>query len=109
MLGSPDGRSPDRHGHPPGLRASSGDAPPPDRPRRPAPVSSPNRASVRAGRSEEHTSELQSLMLISYAVFCLKKKHSADDITYDICIDLPRVHNSNTLTFTPYIYTDHFT
>src|SRR3546814_6225737 len=30
-------------------------------------------ASVR-GRSEEHTSELQSLMRISYAVFCLKKK-----------------------------------
>src|SRR3546814_3092381 len=32
--------------------------------------------SVRAGvrRSEEHTSELQSLMRISYAVFCLKKK-----------------------------------
>src|SRR3546814_3769081 len=28
----------------------------------------------RAGRSEEHTSELQSLMLLSYAVFCLKKK-----------------------------------
>src|SRR3546814_5533794 len=27
------------------------------------------------GRSEEHTSELQSLMLISYAVFCLKKKN----------------------------------
>src|SRR3546814_1819785 len=27
-------------------------------------------------RSEEHTSELQSLMLISYAVFCLKKKHN---------------------------------
>src|SRR3546814_8253546 len=32
-------------------------------------------ASLRAaGRSEEHTSELQSLMRISYAVFCLKKK-----------------------------------
>src|SRR3546814_1774220 len=31
------------------------------------------RFSVRA-RSEEHTSELQSLMRISYAVFCLKKK-----------------------------------
>src|SRR3546814_4237655 len=31
-------------------------------------------ASGRAGRSEEHTSELQSLMRISYAVFCLKKK-----------------------------------
>src|SRR3546814_5268590 len=30
----------------------------------------------RGGRSEEHTSELQSLMRISYAVFCLKKKNS---------------------------------
>src|SRR3546814_7376179 len=30
--------------------------------------------SVRPIRSEEHTSELQSLMRISYAVFCLKKK-----------------------------------
>src|SRR3546814_3871481 len=29
-----------------------------------------------AARSEEHTSELQSLMRISYAVFCLKKKHT---------------------------------
>src|SRR3546814_1934685 len=29
-----------------------------------------------SGRSEEHTSELQSLMRISYAVFCLKKKTS---------------------------------
>src|SRR3546814_1523376 len=29
---------------------------------------------ARFGRSEEHTSELQSLMRISYAVFCLKKK-----------------------------------
>src|SRR3546814_3909881 len=28
----------------------------------------------KSGRSEEHTSELQSLMRISYAVFCLKKK-----------------------------------
>src|SRR3546814_6193176 len=31
-------------------------------------------ASVNRSRSEEHTSELQSLMRISYAVFCLKKK-----------------------------------
>src|SRR3546814_4377505 len=31
--------------------------------------------SVDGGRSEEHTSELQSLMRISYAVFCLKKKN----------------------------------
>src|SRR3546814_3566524 len=33
------------------------------------------RRSRRGGRSEEHTSELQSLMRISYAVFCLKKKN----------------------------------
>src|SRR3546814_7491336 len=32
--------------------------------------------SSRRKRSEEHTSELQSLMRISYAVFCLKKKHT---------------------------------
>src|SRR3546814_4883063 len=31
-------------------------------------------------RSEEHTSELQSLMRISYAVFCLKKKTNIRDI-----------------------------
>src|SRR3546814_2647946 len=35
----------------------------------------------RTGRSEEHTSELQSLMRISYAVFCLKK--TKDKHTYD--------------------------
>src|SRR3546814_2277622 len=32
------------------------------------------RRRIQAARSEEHTSELQSLMRISYAVFCLKKK-----------------------------------
>src|SRR3546814_3365767 len=31
-------------------------------------------SALRRSRSEEHTSELQSLMRISYAVFCLKKK-----------------------------------
>src|SRR3546814_4216658 len=36
-------------------------------------------AGLQRGRSEEHTSELQSLMRISYAVFCLKKKK----YTYD--------------------------
>src|SRR3546814_9918339 len=41
------------------------------RDRRPAGLS---RLAGVAGRSEEHTSELQSLMRISYAVFCLKKK-----------------------------------
>src|SRR3546814_5262889 len=34
-------------------------------------------------RSEEHTSELQSLMRISYAVFCLKKKTTQDYIISD--------------------------
>src|SRR3546814_5099583 len=35
----------------------------------------------RMRRSEEHTSELQSLMRISYAVFCLKKKTSKENTT----------------------------
>src|SRR3546814_1084523 len=34
---------------------------------------------ARRYRSEEHTSELQSLMRISYAVFCLKKKNNPHD------------------------------
>src|SRR3546814_2483402 len=43
------------------------------------PVSCPCAApSARAIRSEEHTSELQSLMRISYAVFCLKKKNISE-------------------------------
>src|SRR3546814_4322856 len=33
-------------------------------------------------RSEEHTSELQSLMRISYAAFCLKKKHTNHNTDY---------------------------
>src|SRR3546814_1514681 len=41
-------------------------------------------AQRRSGRSEEHTSELQSLMRISYAVFCLKKKtHNKTSHLYD--------------------------
>src|SRR3546814_5350751 len=35
-----------------------------------------------ASRSEEHTSELQSLMRISYAVFCLKKKKETIDTSH---------------------------
>src|SRR3546814_5388672 len=38
-------------------------------------------ALAHANRSEEHTSELQSLMRISYAVFCLKKKKKKTNIT----------------------------
>src|SRR3546814_10515999 len=42
------------------------------------------RADAAAGisRSEEHTSELQSLMRISYAVFCLKKKKTTKKTSY---------------------------
>src|SRR3546814_5431033 len=45
-----------------------------DTPRSLYAVTSMFRAAQLVGRSEEHTSELQSLMRISYAVFCLKKK-----------------------------------
>src|SRR3546814_4527853 len=41
---------------------------------KPIPVSSDDALEGLANRSEEHTSELQSLLRISYAVFCLKKK-----------------------------------
>src|SRR3546814_4490389 len=40
----------------------------------PQQASAPKGEAVASLRSEEHTSELQSLMRISYAVFCLKKK-----------------------------------
>src|SRR3546814_1894287 len=42
-------------------------------------------------RSEEHTSELQSLMRISYAVFCLKKKKSRTPLT-DIKHSIPHLY-----------------
>src|SRR3546814_10026666 len=43
-----------------------------------------SRQGIKIGRSEEHTSELQSLMRISYAVFCLKKKNKYHTILYVI-------------------------
>src|SRR3546814_1447506 len=43
-------------------------------------------------RSEEHTSELQSLMRISYAVFCLKKKNIKKLKTHDSTIRKPNNH-----------------
>src|SRR3546814_5356811 len=44
------------------------------------------RGKAQYNRSEEHTSELQSLMRISYAVFCLKKKN----ITKHNILNIPR-------------------
>src|SRR3546814_1036483 len=59
---------------PPGPQAPARPARPPRLPVHDAAVAQLRR---RAGRrSEEHTSELQSLMRISYAVFCLKKKNT---------------------------------
>src|SRR3546814_6876607 len=46
---------------------------------RPSRVSPRRRGPISGRRSEEHTSELQSLMRISYAVFCLKKKKNQDN------------------------------
>src|SRR3546814_6097063 len=51
------------------------------------------------GRSEEHTSELQSLMRISYAVFCLKKKKNKKNITEINNKTIYRLHsNINIIT-----------
>src|SRR3546814_1984124 len=47
-------------------------------------------------RSEEHTSELQSLMRISYAVFCLKKKKKKKNRTQNIVIDI--INKQDTIT-----------
>src|SRR3546814_5049494 len=49
-------------------------------------------------RSEEHTSELQSLMRISYAVFCLKKKKTSRQ---GITVSIPHQHTRNTLSNYP--------
>src|SRR3546814_4139658 len=45
------------------------------------PACKSSRRLLRTHRSEEHTSELQSLMRISYAVFCLKKKKEHEHVT----------------------------
>src|SRR3546814_6028349 len=44
------------------------------------------------GRSEEHTSELQSLMRISYAVFCLKKKKTKTKRKYKTVVTYTQMH-----------------
>src|SRR3546814_6727006 len=47
-------------------------------------------------RSEEHTSELQSLMRISYAVFCLKKKNHTNRHKHNYTHNTHHTHTSNT-------------
>src|SRR3546814_8695357 len=88
-----------------------------DRPRwrrRPAPRtgcagsrnSARRQATAHPARSEEHTSELQSLMRISYAVFCLKKKKHTKRIkkeikTLNIYTEIPKqnVHIYTQITY----------
>src|SRR3546814_1350859 len=55
--------------------------------------SGPNRIGQ---RSEEHTSELQSLMRISYAVFCLKKKKHTKTRTTRINSELTNIRENST-------------
>src|SRR3546814_1628933 len=52
-------------------------------------------------RSEEHTSELQSLMRISYAVFCLKKKKNTHKNTPITAILITKMH---VVPFTPVVF-----
>src|SRR3546814_9805876 len=73
LLGKPGRNQPRRRSHPSNRRRVQ------DAARLHAPrvdvATAPRTARSGATRSEEHTSELQSLMRISYAVFCLKKKN----------------------------------
>src|SRR3546814_4372176 len=58
------------------------------------------------GRSEEHTSELQSLMRISYAVFCLKKKKNRREIVktnISIMSNYENQHKSLHKIYNPYL------
>src|SRR3546814_10741863 len=66
-------------------------------------------SSGKPARSEEHTSELQSLMRISYAVFCLKKKKKQQKIKnkYYNRIVKPNRRTKMTINTTPHI--DHIT
>src|SRR3546814_6127107 len=52
-------------------------------------------------RSEEHTSELQSLMRISYAVFCLKKKIKSSDLNKKLTTPQRNIDNNDTSPLLP--------
>src|SRR3546814_4058744 len=62
---------------------------------RPPPTDSAPVGALRIRRSEEHTSELQSLMRISYAVFCLKKKkkHKLSQSQYETMTQHTQLHH----------------
>src|SRR3546814_1880448 len=75
---------------------------PPGRRRDPC-TSVPGCRGMTRDRSEEHTSELQSLMRISYAVFCLKKKNNK--LNYTIIIYLTHYHYFYHIIYTNFIST----
>src|SRR3546814_1443479 len=56
----------------------------------------------RPERSEEHTSELQSLMRISYAVFCLKKKKQTQHVNQSPKHTMTQLHTKTRQTMTTY-------
>src|SRR3546814_9694113 len=58
----------------------------------------PSQTPLRLARSEEHTSELQSLIRLSYAVFCLKKKSNQQKAKYPIYKMLNEKENKLVLT-----------
>src|SRR3546814_8134927 len=84
-----DRRDADVRAHPPGRGVADG-------------VGAEGRTAMVA-RSEEHTSELQSLMRISYAVFCLKKKKQNNVLITNIqrknrqIVDNKKLHNNTTV------------
>src|SRR3546814_5606342 len=55
----------------------------------------PRSKSIWRMRSEEHTSELQSLMRISYAVFCLKKKNIENQLNYKQAANIHNKHKEH--------------
>src|SRR3546814_4915961 len=64
-----------------------------------APARATGRRHRKGRRSEEHTSELQSLMRISYAVFCLKKKNNIQiPHTLTHAYPTPDQHNNTTIS-----------
>src|SRR3546814_8948828 len=91
---------PSRHGRAKSAAPAAGRKYPPERrphhQAQPSGNPSPDCRSPR--RSEEHTSELQSLMRISYAVFCLKKKNTNSNTTI-----YKHTYHKQTLTNQPYL------
>src|SRR3546814_9732343 len=66
-------------------------------------------ALVQQFRSEEHTSELQSLMRISYAVFCLKKKRTNQHTIDQTSDNLQQTTHHTVLIIFLHVHYTHFT